>query len=79
MNSNRSCHLAHGGVFKPGRGLRLKAVFTSDRTDMPGQPTRGAVDEVIAFFRKALLEIEANFKKEALTVTLPKRPEAQRV
>ena len=46
---------------------------------MPGQPTRGAVNEVIAFFRKALLEIEANFKKEALTVTLPKRPEAQRV
>ena len=32
------------------------SVLTGDLIDAPGQPTRCAVDEVIAFFRKALLE-----------------------
>ena len=32
------------------------SVFTGDLIDAPGQPTRRAVDEVIAFFRKALPE-----------------------
>ena len=32
------------------------SVFTGDLIDAPGQPTRRAADEVVAFFRKALLE-----------------------
>jgi hypothetical protein len=38
------------------RGKAPHSVFTGDLIDAPGQPTRGAVDEVIAFFRNALLE-----------------------
>jgi dienelactone hydrolase len=37
------------------QGKAPHSVFTGDLIDAPGQPTRGAVDEVIAFFRKALL------------------------
>jgi hypothetical protein len=38
------------------QGKAPHSVFTGDLIDAPGQPTRRAVDEVIAFFRKALLE-----------------------
>ena len=38
------------------QGKAPHSVFTGDLIDAPGQPTRGAVDEAIAFFRKALLE-----------------------
>ena len=38
------------------RGKAPHSVFTGDLIDAPGQPTRRAVDDVIAFFRKALLE-----------------------
>ena len=37
------------------QGKAPHCVFTGDLIDAPGQPTRRAVDEVIAFFRKALL------------------------
>jgi dienelactone hydrolase len=36
------------------RGKPPHSVFTGDLIDAPGQPTRAAVDEVIAFFRAAL-------------------------
>ncbi len=36
------------------RGKAPHSVFTVDLIDAPGQPTRDAVDEVIAFFRKTL-------------------------
>jgi dienelactone hydrolase len=36
------------------RGKAPHSVFTGDLIDAPGQPTRAAVDEVIAFFRNAL-------------------------
>jgi dienelactone hydrolase len=36
------------------RGKPPHSVFTGDLIDRPGQPTRAAVDEVIAFFREAL-------------------------
>jgi len=36
------------------RGKPPHSVFTGDLIDAPGQPTRAAVDEVIAFFRTAL-------------------------
>lgn len=36
------------------RGKPPHSVFTGDLIDAPGEPTRGAVDEVIAFFRGAL-------------------------
>lgn len=36
------------------RGKPPHSVFTGDLIDSPGQPTRAAVDEVIAFFREAL-------------------------
>ena len=42
------------------RGKAPHSVFTGDLIDAPGQPTRRAVDEVIAFFRKALLEEQQN-------------------
>jgi hypothetical protein len=32
------------------------SVFTGDLIDAPGQPTRAAADEVIAFFRRILKE-----------------------
>ena len=38
------------------QGKAPHSVFTLDLIDAPGQPTRRAVDEVIAFFRKALLK-----------------------
>jgi dienelactone hydrolase len=38
------------------RGKPPHSVFTGDLIDHAGQPTRAAVDEVIAFFRKALHE-----------------------
>jgi hypothetical protein len=38
------------------QGKAPHSVFTGDLIDAPGQPTRRAVDEVIAFFRKALLD-----------------------
>jgi hypothetical protein len=38
------------------RGKAAHSVFTVDLIDAPDQPTRRAVDEVIAFFRKTLLE-----------------------
>jgi dienelactone hydrolase len=38
------------------RGKAPHSVFTVDLMDAPGQPTRDAVDELIAFFRKTLLE-----------------------
>lgn len=38
------------------QGEALHSVFTGDLIDAPDQPTRRAVDEVIAIFRKALLE-----------------------
>ncbi|MGO8914844.1 MAG: hypothetical protein ACLQJR_02930 [Stellaceae bacterium] len=38
------------------QGKEPHSVFTGDLIDAPDQPTRRAVDEVIAFFRKALLE-----------------------
>jgi len=38
------------------QGKAPHSVFTGDLIDAPDQPTRRAVDEVIAFFRKALLE-----------------------
>ena len=38
------------------RGKPPHSVFTGDLIDMPGELTRGAVDEVIAFFRKTLLK-----------------------
>ena len=38
------------------QGKAPHSVFTVDLIDAPDQPTRRAVDEVIAFFRKALLE-----------------------
>jgi dienelactone hydrolase len=37
------------------RGKAPHSVFTGDLIDSLGQPTRRTVDEVIAFFRKALL------------------------
>lgn len=37
------------------RGKPPHSVFTGDLIDAPGQPTRAAVDEVIAFFRETLL------------------------
>jgi dienelactone hydrolase len=36
------------------RGKPPHSVFTGDLIDAPGQPTRAAVDDVIAFFRAAL-------------------------
>jgi len=36
------------------RGKPPHSVFTGDLIDAPGQPTRAAVDEVIAFFRQVL-------------------------
>ena len=36
------------------RGKPPHSVFTGDLIDAPGQPTRAAVDDVIAFFREAL-------------------------
>jgi dienelactone hydrolase len=36
------------------RGKPPHSVFTGDLIDAPGQPTRAAVDEVIAFFRRTL-------------------------
>ena len=36
------------------RGKLPHSVFTGDLIDAPGQPTRAAVDEVIAFFRQVL-------------------------
>jgi dienelactone hydrolase len=36
------------------RGKPPHSVFTGDLIDAPGEPTRAAVDEVIAFFREAL-------------------------
>jgi dienelactone hydrolase len=36
------------------RGKPPHSVFTADLIDAPGEPTRAAVDEVIAFFRGAL-------------------------
>jgi dienelactone hydrolase len=36
------------------RGKPPHSVFTGDLIDAPGEPTRAAADEVIAFFRKAL-------------------------
>lgn len=36
------------------RGKPPHSVFTGDLIDAPGQPTRAAVDDVIAFFRTAL-------------------------
>ncbi len=38
------------------RGKPPHSVFTGDLIDAPGQPTRAAVDEVIAFFRATLKE-----------------------
>ncbi len=38
------------------QGKAPHSVFTNDLIDAPGQPTRDAVDEVIAFFRKTLKE-----------------------
>jgi hypothetical protein len=38
------------------QGKAPHSVFTIDLIDGPDQPTRRAVDEVIVFFRKALLE-----------------------
>ena len=38
------------------QGKAPHSVFTGDLIDAPDQPTRRAVDEVITFFRKALLE-----------------------
>ena len=38
------------------QGKAPHSVFTVNLIDAPDQPTRRAVDEVIAFFRKALLE-----------------------
>jgi hypothetical protein len=38
------------------QGKPPHSVFTGDLIDAEGQPTRAAVDEVIAFFRKALLD-----------------------
>lgn len=38
------------------RGKPPHSVFTGDLIDSPGQPTRAAVDEVIAYFRGALIE-----------------------
>jgi len=38
------------------QGKAPHSVFTNDLIDAPGQPTREAVDEVIAFLRNALLE-----------------------
>ncbi|MGO8913467.1 MAG: dienelactone hydrolase family protein [Bradyrhizobium sp.] len=38
------------------RGKPPHSVFTGDLIDAAGQPTRAAVDEVIAFFRRALRE-----------------------
>jgi hypothetical protein len=38
------------------QGEALHSVFAGDLIDAPDQHTRRAVDEVIAFFRKALLE-----------------------
>ena len=38
------------------QGKAPHSVFTVDLIDAPDQPIRRAVDEVIAFFRKALLE-----------------------
>jgi hypothetical protein len=38
------------------QGKAPHSVFTNDLIDAPGQPTRDAVDDVIAFFRKTLKE-----------------------
>jgi len=38
------------------QGKPPHSVFTGDLIDSPGQPTRAAVDEVIAFFRRVLQE-----------------------
>ncbi|WP_298261291.1 dienelactone hydrolase family protein [Bradyrhizobium sp.] len=43
----------HPGGMK-ARGKPPHSVFTGDLIDAPGEPTRAAVDEVIAFFREAL-------------------------
>jgi dienelactone hydrolase len=40
------------------QGKPPHSVFTGDLIDAPGQPTRAAVDEVIAFFRGALQEAQ---------------------
>ena len=39
------------------RGKPPHSVFTGDLIDAPGQPTRAAVDEVIAFFREVLAPV----------------------
>jgi hypothetical protein len=36
------------------RGKPPHSVFTVDLIDGPGEPTRAAVDDVIAFFREAV-------------------------
>ena len=41
------------------QGKAPHSVFTIDLIDAPDQPTRRAVDEVIAFFRKALLGVHS--------------------
>jgi dienelactone hydrolase len=66
----KTLHTAFGAAFtgtelpdEAGHPAGLKAqgkpphsVFTGDLIDAPGEPTRAAVDEVIAFFRWALLQ-----------------------
>jgi dienelactone hydrolase len=47
------------------RGKPPHSVFTGDLIDAPGQPTRAAVDEVIAFFRRALQEPQPAASKGA--------------
>ena len=37
------------------RGKPPHSVFTIDRIDAPGEPTRAAVDEIITYFRENLL------------------------
>src|SRR5262249_24213854 len=62
----RACGAASGGRGRPdsaatpagmkAQGKAPHSVFTVDLIDAPDQPTRRAVDEVIVFLRKALLE-----------------------
>jgi hypothetical protein len=38
------------------QGKPPHSIFTGDLIDAPGQPTRTAVDDVIAYFRRTLQE-----------------------
>jgi dienelactone hydrolase len=49
-------HSAANPAGMKARGKAPHSVFTGDLIDAPGQPTRVAVDAVIAFFRKVLLD-----------------------